>query len=295
MTRPISEGILASIVTPFLTNGDIDWDGLDREVRYLEQSPVSGICIGGLLSGMNGAPPQEFFALTQRVRKGTSKSVVAMLFPDTQLEAAGLIEAVLEGGAGAVLVAQPHYLCQPTHSDLADMFADLRRAFPAAIGVADCLPDAALGFSGIKTLVDRGVVDGVLEAHDAHVLVDLLALPNHVPVLCGIEDLHYIGLLLGAHGVVSDLAAAFPEDVVGLYQSRQNGRHAAARSHHERLCRLWRALNTPVERSARIRAALTARGRSVGPPRSPYHVASEGVAQMVQLALEKEGFTCAAG
>lgn len=290
--RPLLNGILASLVTPFHPDGSIDWDGLGRENHYLNNSPVHGIYIGGVLSGMAGAAPQEFFSLAQQTRKATSKPLAAMLFPDTLLEAHELIESVIEGGVTTVLVAQPHYLCQPTHDDLADMFADLRRSFPIPIVVADCLPDAALGFSGIQSLMKRKVVDGVLEAHDAHVLVDLLALRSGFPILCGVEDLHYIGLLLGAHGVVSDLATAFPEEIAGLYRSSQDGRHSAARHHHERLCRLWRAFNSPVERSARLRTALSAQGRTVGPPRCPYDVVSEGMVQTVRLALQREGVQC---
>lgn len=290
--RPLFDGILASLVTPFFPDGSIDWEGLDREIQHLDKSPVHGIYIGGVLSGMAGASPREFFSLAQRTRTVSSKPLAAMLFPDTLLEAHELIQSVVEGGVATVLVAQPHYLCQPTHDDLADMFADLRRSFPIPIVVADCLPDAALGFSGIQALMKRKVVDGVLEAHDAHVLVDLLALRSEFPVLCGIEDLHYIGLLLGAQGVVSDLAAAFPEEIAGLYRSDQDGSHSAARHHHERLCRLWRAFNSPVERSARLRAALAAQGRNVGPPRGPYDVGSEGMAQTVRATLQREGFPC---
>ncbi len=292
MIRPLLDGILASLITPFFPDGSIDWEGLDREIHYLDNSPVNGIYIGGVLSGMAGASPLEFFALARQTRKASSKPLAAMLFPDTLLEAHDLIHSVLEGGVATVFVGQPHYLCQPTHDDLADMFADLQRSFSIPIVVADCLPDAALGFSGIQSLMNRRVVDGVLEAHDAHVLVDLLALRSETPVLCGIEDLHYIGLLLGARGVVSDLAAAFPEEMAGLYRSSQDGSHSAARHHHERLCRLWRAFSSRVERSARLRAALAARGRNVGPPRSPHDVGSESMTQTVRLALEREGVPC---
>jgi len=57
--RPLLNGILASLVTPFFPDGSIDWEGLGRETHYLNNSPVHGICIGGVLSGMAGAAPQE--------------------------------------------------------------------------------------------------------------------------------------------------------------------------------------------------------------------------------------------
>lgn len=286
------DGVVASFITPFLPDGSIDWENVPREIRYLDRSPIHAICLGGVLSGMAGAMPQEFFALASEARKATSKPLAAMLFPDTLPEAHELMKAAVDGGVTVALVSQPHYLCQPTYQDLADMFADLRRSFSIPILVADCLPDAPLGIAGIQVLMERNVVDGVLEAHDAHVLVDLLALRSAIPILCGIEDLHYLGLLLGARGVVSDLAAAFPEEVAGLYRSGRDGSYSAARNHHERLCRLWRALNSPVERSARLRVALAAQGRSVGPPRSPYDLANENMTNTIRSALKQEGLPC---
>ena len=55
------------------------------------------------------------------------------------------------------------------------------------------------------------LVDGGLQAADVHVLVDLLYSKLGVPVYSGVEDMHYVAYVLGARGVISDLATAFPE------------------------------------------------------------------------------------
>src|SRR5581483_2419117 len=91
-----------------------------------------------------------------------------------------------------------------------------------------------------------------------------------VPVFSGIEDLHLLALLLGAAGLISGLAAVFPTDCVALYRDFQGGHYQRAREMHERLLRLWRVLDHPVEQLPRVRMALAAQGRDVGAPRSPY-------------------------
>jgi len=154
--------------------------------------------------------------------------------------------------------------------------------------VADCLPGSILGVQAIRELAAKRLLDGVLEAADMHVLVDLLCLNLDIPVYSGVEDLHYLALVLGAHGVISDFATVFPSESVALYSAFESGDHAKARKYHERLVRLWRALNSEAKTEARIRSALTAQGRNVGPARSPYNFISPDAAKEIDNVLQQE-------
>ena len=118
--------------------------------------------------------------------------------------------------------------------------------------------------------------------------MDLLGLHLEVPVYSGVEDLHYLGMVLGAHGLVSDLACVLPEDSVSLYAAIEEGDHSRARTIHERLVRVWRAANFGTEREARLRAALAARGRNVGAARSPYAQLPSATGEQIRGILRKE-------
>jgi 4-hydroxy-tetrahydrodipicolinate synthase len=155
--------------------------------------------------------------------------------------------------------------------------------------LADCFPTAVVGLKPATRLIREKLIDGVLQAADAHVLVDLLYSHKDVPIYSGIEDLHYIGLMLGAHGLVSDLGAGFPADMTDLYGAFQKGDYDRARFHHDRLVRFWRILNNPAEREARLRAALVAQGRTVGVPRSPYNVLGPRANLEIREVLGREG------
>jgi len=134
------------------------------------------------------------------------------------------------------------------------------------------------------------VVDGILIGGDgAHLIVDVMCLHPDIPVFSGMEDLHYVGLLLGAKGIVSDVAAIFPDEITQMYRAYQGGDHEEARSRHERIVRLWRVFEHPSEKRARLRSALAAQGRKVGRPRSPYDIGSEAVFAEVQDAIAREG------
>jgi 4-hydroxy-tetrahydrodipicolinate synthase len=146
----------------------------------------------------------------------------------------------------------------------------------------------------MEQLMQAGSVDGILIGGDgAHLMTDLLCLRPSVPVLSGMEDLHYMSLLLGAQGIVSDLAAAFPAEVASLYRAWREGRYDDARLVHERLVRLWRVVEHPSEQRARLRTALHEQGRKVGEARSPYNLSSLEISHQVRKALSREGLAVA--
>jgi 4-hydroxy-tetrahydrodipicolinate synthase len=284
------EGVIASLITPFHADGTVAWDELNRETELLSGSPVDALCVGGLMSETEGSTPEEIGKMCEAVSRRAKKPVVAMIYPDSQPEAAELVRAVDAGGVQAVFVAQPHYLCQPGLAGLAEMLAELRNVTRLPVLLANCQRNAMVDLADMWRLIQIGVVDGILLGGDGvHLMVDLLCLHPNVPVLSAMEDLHYVSLLLGARGIVSDLAAVFPGEVAALYRSWREGNYDGARTCHERLVRLWRALDHPSELRSRLRAALTGQRRRVGDARSPYNLASADASRQVWAAIEREG------
>lgn len=284
------QGVIASVITPFNADGTVAWDELDRETELLSGSPVDALCVGGLMSETEGSTPEELGRMCAAVSRRATKPVVAMIYPDTQPEAAELARAVDAGGVQALFVAQPHYLCQPDPVGLEEMFADLRNETRLPVLLANCQKNAMVDLRTMERLIQAGVVDGVLLGGDgAHLMVDLLCLQLNIPVLSAMEDLHYMSLLLGACGIVSDLASVFPAETAALYRAWRSGNYDGARTFHERLVRLWRAVDHPSEQRARLRSALTAQGRKVGEARSPYNLASVDISRQVRTVIEREG------
>jgi 4-hydroxy-tetrahydrodipicolinate synthase len=282
--------VIAGIITPFAANGSVAWEELQDETELLSRSPVDGLCVGTFMSETEGSAPEEMFRLCQAVSGHAQKPVVAMISPDSQQEASELVQAVESGGVQSIIVAQPHYLCQPGLEGLAKMFAALREETRLPLVLANCQRSAMIPVETMHQLVLEKLIDGIVVGGDGtHVMVDLLCLHLDVPVFSAMEDLHYVGLLMGAQGIVSDLAAVFPDEVARMYRAHCDGKRNDARSHHERLVRLWRVLEHPSEQRARVRSALMTRGRNVGEPRSPYNVCEAGVMAEVRSALEREG------
>jgi len=283
------QGVIASIVTPFSADGTVAWDELNRETELLSGSPVDALCVGGLMSETEGSTPEELGKMCEAVSRRATKPVVAMIYPDIQPEAVELVRAVDSGGVQAIFMAQPHYLCQPGLPGLVEMFADLRNETRLPILFANCQRNAMADVKTMEGLIQAGAIDGILLGGDGvHLMADLLCLRLNVPVLSAMEDLHYVSLLLGAMGIVSDLAAVFPAEMAALYRAWSKGDYDAARTCHERLVRLWRVLEHPSEQRTRLRAALNGQGRKVGAARSPYNLPGVDTSQVL-AAIEREG------
>jgi 4-hydroxy-tetrahydrodipicolinate synthase len=289
----LTKGLIADIITPFSSSGEVDFDVLRTEVKLLDRSAVNGLCVGGVLSGLEGVLPEELSAVTSAVRSASKKPLFAVVLPDTTQEALEMTRAVAEAGADAVLVAQPHYLSLPSEEGLVEMFADVKRATKIPVLLADSFPGGMVGLATTKTLASKHLVDGVWQAADVHILVDLLYSQLGVPVYSGVEDLHYVAYVLGAQGVISDLATAFPAEASGLYNAFAAGNHADATPRHERLVRLWRALGRGPEAEGRVRLALEAQSRKVGPAPSPYNKIPAGASGEVRTAIGHEGLQLA--
>lgn len=289
MNTNLTKGLIADIITPFSANAEVDFDALRKEVKLLDGSGVNGICVGGVLSGMEGMLPEELSAITSAVRGATKKPLFAVVLPDTTQEALEMTRAVVEAGAETVLVAQPHYLSLPSEEGLVEMFAEVRKTTKVPLLLADCFVGGIVGLATAKTLANKRLVDGVWQAADVHILVDLLYSNLGVPVYSGVEDLHYVAYVLGAQGVISDLATAFPAEASGVFSAFAAGNRTDATLRHERLVRLWRALGHGPESEGRVRSALEAQGRKVGPAPSPYNKIPAGASAEVRTAIGHEG------
>jgi 4-hydroxy-tetrahydrodipicolinate synthase len=283
-----TRGIIPAMVTPFDEGGRVELDLLSRETEFLSKTGVHGLCVGGVTSELAGARPEELHLLCKTVVSATDKPVVAGIFPDCNTEALELADAAVSAGATALLVAPPHYLFSPECDGLREMFSVLRKRFPVPLFLSNAIQTAQVELSSIVSLISEGWLDGVHQAGgNAHLLADVLRLSPRVPVWTGVEDLIYLAFLLGAEGALSSLAAVFPEDCVALYEATKAGDSTRARAIHEKLNRLWRALDHPVEYISRVKWALALRRRAAGVPRSPYNVISGESQLTLREALEK--------
>ncbi len=283
------EGVIPNLIVPFVDEGKIGWEKIGQEIKFLDGAGVDGISIGAFGSETAGAAPDELFRICDVARRNTQKPLVATILPDSEPEAINLLEAVAGARVDAIFVAQPHYLFQPDSASLLRMFERLRTRSTIPLGLANLLASAPVDLGTMTRMMDESLIDGLLQGGaDAHLMVDLLQTHPRVPVFSGMEDLHYMALLLGSVGMISGLATLFPAKCVALYRDWKEHNYDSVRERSESLLRLWRVLDHPVRHVSRMRFALAAQGRDVGLPRSPYAVHEHESASEIARVLARE-------
>jgi 4-hydroxy-tetrahydrodipicolinate synthase len=282
-------GVIASLLTPFDERGSIDWELLATQAVRAESAGVHAMCIGGFASELAGSTPKEFGRVCQTVRGAVRIPLVANIYPDSTPEAIELANAAAQAGASVLLVAQPHYLFQPGAEAFADMLQELKRRVALPLMLSNTVQSATLSAADLRRMVERAVIDGIVQGgNDAHTLADLLCLSSRPPVYSAIDGLAYLAYLLGAEGTLSSLAAVFPAEAVSLYLAHQAGDHERARRMHNRLLRIWRALDHPAELPARLKLGASLCANPAGVARAPYQLAADS-GQAVRQALLREG------
>ncbi|MCZ2077682.1 MAG: dihydrodipicolinate synthase family protein [Bryobacterales bacterium] len=286
------EGVVAALMTPMDRDGVILASELRDEAAFLTESGVDGLCIGGPLGELSGASTAEVEAVCSAARSESDLPIAVNLFVDLTAEAIDSARAAEASGAAAVLISQPHYLFQPGESGLIRQFSDIRNVVGIPLLLSNTVPSALVPASTVRKLYERSLIDGVYQGTDPHALADVLCATPRMPVFAGIEDLLYVGLALGARGIISTLAAIFPHECLAMRFAVAEDDHETARLIHARLLKVWRKLDHPSESFARSKHALSVRGRPVGFARHPYQYLSpesatdveQGIAEFTEAA-----------
>jgi 4-hydroxy-tetrahydrodipicolinate synthase len=279
-------GVVPALLTPMDGQSAILIDVLARESALLTEAGVDALCLGGPLGELSGASAAEIEASCRAVRSNSTLPLVVNLYVDSTSEAIDLARGAESAGADVLLISQPHYLFQPGESGILRQFAEIRKAVNSPVLLSNSLPSAMISAATIQALVDRSLIEGLYQAADRHLLADVLRMKPRLPVFTGIEDLLYVGLVLGAKGIISSMAAIFPEALLALKSAIDREDHETARSIHARLLSVWRCLDHPSERFARAKHALSLLGRPMGSARSPYDRLPKESAGEVEQALE---------
>ena len=281
------------MATPFDGNGDVDPQGIQRNVvRWLEAGVRGVVALGSngeapllderesdaVIAAAREALPRDRVLLAGTGRESTRATI------DASTRAAAL-------GADAVLVRTPSYFKPRMTSDAfiahytavaeATPIPVLLYNYPAVTGVT-FTPDAIARLSthpniiGIKeTTVDAGQIAAYVDASRR----------QDFSVLAGSAPGFYAALCLGARGAILAAACIGPKLCVQVLERFSAGDHAGARELQRRLNPIAAAV-TSGHGVPGLKAAMQLLGYVAGPPRSPLLPASAAAVDALRDILK---------
>jgi len=268
-------GIYASTVVPLRADGGIDEPALERHLRAVTQ----GTGLRGLL--LNGHAGENAFlerAEQRRVieigrRMGKDCLIVAGVNSESSDHAAVLARDAAEAGADAIMVfapfswalgADPEVIVRH-HEMIAEATPLPMFLFQSSVGAGKLAfrPGVLKALLRIRAVI--GIKEGSWEtsAYDEVRRITKAQRPDVAVMASGDEHL-FTCFVLGSEGSLVSLAAVIPEWVVQLDEVVRRGDLAAARSLHDRIYPLAKAVYGTAPGSlatARLKACLKILGR----------------------------------
>ena len=289
---PQFRGIMPPMVTPFTPDEAIDEAALRREVRVMLDAGVHGLCVCGSTGEGHVLTVEESCQVVAIVRDEVAGRVptIAGIIRDSTREVIRYGLALRDAGADALQITPVHYLFTPTEAGTIDYYRQIGAAVGLPIIIYNVIPwntispDLLLRLSAIEQVIGVKQSGG-----DIHKLADLLKLNRgRLQIFSAVDDLLYPSFILGAEGSIAAILTVLPALSVRLWEACQAGRHDEARTIHEQLLPVWRAINAP-DMSARTKAALNLQGRAVGEARHPILPVDAEVRASIAAALAEAG------
>jgi 4-hydroxy-tetrahydrodipicolinate synthase len=232
-------GAITPLVTPFLDDGELDLESVERLVDWQLERGSHGISVGGSTGEPTSQTVEERIAVMRAAVAAIGGRVPFLPGTGSALmrETLELTAEAQRLGAAAALVVTPYY-SRAQQDGLFAWYSEVAAEFPDLPIIVYNVP--------IRAAVDvtPGTVGRLRREHDnivgikettrdfEHVSFVLRECGRDFIALSGIELLCYPMLVLGGAGHLSCVGNFAPEPVAALYDAFVAGDHARARELH---------------------------------------------------------------
>ncbi|WP_373521098.1 dihydrodipicolinate synthase family protein [Aquiflexum sp.] len=223
------EGIIVPMVTPLLSNGELDKKGTERLVRHLINGGVQGIFILGTTgeaASLKPAIKKELIEITCKEALGQLLVLVGITHTSVDVSMK-IAKTAKENGADAVVAAPPYYF----HLDQDDLFkyyiklAD-QSPLPLFLYNFPIMTKSTIEPETVKRLSQHPNIIGIKDSSGNGVYYQkLLAIKKEKPefsILIGPEEMLAQSVLSGGDGGVNGGANIFPGLYVRLFEAAKN-------------------------------------------------------------------------
>ena len=282
-------GVVPPATTPFTRDGEVDLDAMKEQVNWLIDQGVHGLAVGGSTGEGHTLDVDELRAIVE-IALDTAAGrvpVVAGIIVDSTRDAVRRGRAIADLDVAALQVTPVHYLFRPDDDAMQEHFRVIGEEVGHPIIIYNVVPWSYLSPELLCRIMDEvpAVVGVKQSAGDLKLFADLMLMadPEHL-ILCAVDALMYPAYTLGARGSIAAILAAAPRASVDVWDAVQCGDHARALDSHEKLLRVWNAIEGP-NLPACVKYAQTLQGCPAGYPRAPMPEASEEQRQAIEESL----------
>ena len=279
-------GTFTALVTPFNTDGSVDYPALRDLIRWQIENGVTGL----VPVGTTGESPTLEFAEHIQVISATAEAaagkavIIAGTGANSTAEAVELTRAVLDVGVDATLQVTPYYN-KPNAEGLYRHFLSIAElGLPVVLYNVPGRAGKEIPLDVVVRLASHPNIAAIKEAAGSVDRVSAIRNACELPVLSGDDSLALPMISVGACGVISVASNVIPKEMSALIRLALANDLAGARELHRVYYPLFRDLfidTNPIP----VKTALTLMSR-VGPTfRLPLCEPTESVRDQVSRTL----------
>ncbi|MFC1704931.1 4-hydroxy-tetrahydrodipicolinate synthase [Nanoarchaeota archaeon] len=223
------KGVYTAIITPFKTDGAVDWDALQKLVEFQIDNKVSGIVPMGTTGESPTLSHEEHGQVIKKVIEWVNKrcTVIAGTGSNSTSEAIRLTQHAEHAGADACLVVNPYYN-KPTQEGLYRHFKAVADSVKIPIVVYNIKGRTGVNVETstlVRLIKDCSNVTAVKEASgNLDQMKDVIAnKPETFSVLSGDDGITLDLIKAGGQGVVSVASNMVPDRMVAMVSAALNG------------------------------------------------------------------------
>lgn len=282
------KGVYAALMTPFQTNGAVDYEALKVLADHCIDAGLTGLYVGGSTG--------EGFLLTEEERMQVFRTVgkhlggkcnlfahVGAISTDSAIRMAKVAE---DSGFDAVSAVAPFYYSFPLEA-IKTYYSDIMSATDLPMIMYN-FPNAG-GFNGMLDVVNAFIHNEKLLGikHTSQNLFELERfkhLERDLTVFNGFDEMLVAGLSMGADGGIGSTYNFMPKIILEIYNSFNNGDISAAQKAQEKANRIIADM-IPYGVFQMEKEILNQLGVPVGECRKPFlPLSKEGKAKAEEIA-----------
>ena len=248
MAHNIFKGLGIALITPFTSEGRVDYDALKRLIEYQLANGADFLCILATTGEAPCLTQQERDDITTFIRERVAGRVPILKYCGGNNTAAVVEEIKTTDWTGidGILSICPYYN-KPSQEGIYQHFKAIAEVSPLPIVLYN-VPGRTGGNMKPETIVrlanDFANIVGVKEASGSMEQVDEIIKnkPHRFDVISGDDALTFSMVASGAAGVISVIGNALPKEFSRMIRLEFNGEYEPARKIHHKFTELYSLL-----------------------------------------------------
>lgn len=280
--------LVTAMVTPFDSNGAVDYEQAGRLAKALYESGSEGVVVSGTTGESPTLTKEEKLRLFAEIKRAVGKGVIAGTGTYSTRESIELTREAEEIGVDAVLLVVPYYN-KPTQHGLYEHYKAIAAStklpcilynVPGRTGT-NLAAETVIKLSGINNIVGVKEASGNLE----QVSRIIQEVPRDFLVYSGNDGDTLPILALGGYGVISVASHLVGKQIARMMDLFLAGQTSAAAEIHRNILPLISALFA-VANPIPVKYAVNHVGFAAGKPRLPLTEADEKTRSLIDSTLK---------